>query len=287
MLRYRFVLLVPLLFLPVVSAVGDPVIRTIEIKSSWGGLGTPQKTELVIRNKGKAYTLGRKRIEATSVDALVAAIEQPVISQPTVEGLGLTKAWLQAKLTDIPKRSSWWKLKSGSPKQTALFENSFTDPDFISKVLPSLFNFSRTDDYPSVEITLSRDDGSTVTLSSHSQYSFMLPWNVTMNGSTFSTFNSRLSAALAALMPNTATNKERIAGKDFDVELAEAVMKHLEADWNLLGVEDKAASALTPTSIRTTMWLLVRNGTRERVARRRTCMPRCNAARFRRTFMTL
>jgi hypothetical protein len=243
--RYGLALILPLFCLPVVSALGDTVIRTIDIKSSWGGLGTPQQTELVIRNDGKAYTLGRKRIEAASIDALVAAIKQPVISEPTVEGLGLTKPWLQEQLADIPKKSSWWKLKSGSAKQRALFENSFAEPDFIGKVLPSLFNFSRTDDYPSVEVTLSCDDGSTVIVSSHSQYSFMLPWNVTASGTTFSTFNSRISAAVAALMPNKATNKERITGRDFDIELAEAVMKHLETDWNLLGVEDKAANTLT------------------------------------------
>jgi hypothetical protein len=243
--RFGLALILPLVCLPVVSALGDTVIRTIDIKSSWGGLGTPQQTELVIRNDGKAYTLGRKRIEAASIDALVGAIKQPMISEPTGEGLGLTKPWLQEQLADIPKKSSWWKLKSGSAKQRALFEHPFAEPDFFGKALPSLFNFSRTDDYPSLEITLSCDDGSTVIVSSHSQYSFMLPWNVTANGSTFSTFDSRISAAVAALMPNKATNKERITGRDFDVELAEAVMKHLETDWNFLRVEDKAANTLT------------------------------------------
>jgi hypothetical protein len=245
MTKYRAAIILGLLLFVARSAFcADNAVRQIEIKSHWGGLGTPQQTDLVIQHEAGTYKLGRKRIDAASVEALVATVQQPPIGKPSLEGLGITKAWLQEQLTDVPKKSSWWKLKSGTPKQGALFGNSFTDPDFVSKVLPSLFNFSRTDDYPSVEVTVSRDDGSTLTISSHSQYSFMLPWDISANGNTFSTFNSQISAAVAALMPNKAANKERIAGKDFDVELAEAAMKYLETDWNLLGVEDKAESTL-------------------------------------------
>ncbi len=244
MLRYAPLVLAVALAAPVSVRAANATVRQIEIKSSWGGLGKPQQTALVIKNDGKGYRLGRKRIQAVSVDALVEAIEQPVITKPTLEGLGLTKAWLQERVTGIPKKSSWWKLKSGTAKQSALFENSFTDTEFVSKVLPSLFNFSGSDDYPSVEVTLIRDDGSRVTVSSDSQCSFMLPWNISANGATSSTFNSQISAAVAALMPEKATNKNRLDGRSFDVDLAEAVMKNVETDWNLLGVEDKAATTL-------------------------------------------
>jgi hypothetical protein len=233
-----------LLFVVGLAFSADSAVRQVEIKSHWGGLGTPQQTDLVIQNKAGIYKLGRKRIDAASVDALVEAVQQPLIPKPSLESLGLTKAWLQEQVSGIPMESSWSKLKGGTPRQRELFENSFADPDFVSKVLPSLFSFSRTDDYPSVEVTVSRDDGSNITISSLSQYSFMLPWSVSTNGNTFSTFNSRISAAVAALMPSKSTNRERIVDKDFDAELAEAVMKHLETDWNLLGVEDKAASTL-------------------------------------------
>jgi|ERR1700722_18432235 len=244
MSKYSLVL-IPLTFFAIVSAFGaDPSVHKIEIKSSWGGLGVPQQTQLVIQSAAGGYKLGRKRVGTTSVDALVAAIQQAPIGKPSLEGLGLTELWLHEQLAGIPRKPSWWKLKGGSPRQNALFEKSFTDPNFVDNVLPSLFEFSRTDDYPSVEVTLSREDGSTVTISSHSQYSFMLPWNISANGTTFSTFNPRVSAAIASLMPNKTTNKERIIDSDFNVELAEAVMKHLERDWNLLGVEDKAGSTL-------------------------------------------
>jgi hypothetical protein len=220
MTKYRAaIILSPLLFVVGSAFCADNTVRQIEIKSHWGGLGTPQQTDLVIQNEAGTYKLGRKRIDAASVEALVQAVQQPPLSKPSFEGLGLSKAWLQEHLTDIPKKSSWWRLKSGTPKQSALFGNSFADPDFVGKVLPNLFNFSRTDDYPSVEVTVSRDDGSTVIISSHSQYSFMLPWNISANGNTYSTFDSRVSTSVAALMPNKVTNRERIVDKDFDVEL--------------------------------------------------------------------
>src|ERR1700675_3990604 len=196
MTKYKAaIILSPVLFVVGSAFSADNTVRQVEIKSHWGGLGTPQQTDVVIQNEAGIYKLGRRRIDATSVEALVEAVQQPLIPKPSLEALGLTKAWLQEQVSGIPKESSWWKLKSGTPRQRELFEHSFTDPDFINKVLPSLFNFSRTDDYPSAEITVSRDDGSTITISSHSQYSFMLPWNVSANGNTFSTYNSRISAA--------------------------------------------------------------------------------------------
>jgi len=224
--------------------VASPVVRQIKIQSQWSGLGTPQQTTVVIQYEQGVYKLGRNRVDAASVEALVEAIKQPAIPKPTLEGLDLTTAWLQQQIADIPNKATWWKLKGGTPRQRELFEKSFTDPDFVSTVLPSLFSFSRTDDYPSIEITLTRDDGSIISVSSHSQYSFMLPWDISTAGDTLSTFNSKVSSAIAKLMPKKATNRERILDEEFNVELGEAVMKHIEGEWNLLGVEDKAGSAL-------------------------------------------
>jgi hypothetical protein len=238
-------LLIALVSLSLAALSADsPNIQQIEIKSRWGGLGVAPTTELVIRNEKGRYRLGSKQIDSALVEALSSALNEPQLAKPDIGNLGVTKAWLEEKVTSIPDKSSWWKLKEGTAKQKALFRNSFIDPAFIGTILPSLFNFSRTDDYPDVEVTVSRGDGSTVTASSHSQYLFMLPWRVSSNGNTFSTFNSNVSRAVAALMPRKSTNKERISGDGFDVELAEATMKNIERDWNLLGVEDKAANAL-------------------------------------------
>lgn len=223
---------------------GAPVVRQIRIESQWGGLGTPQHTTLLIQYERGVYKLGHKRVDAASVEALVEAIQQPAIPKPTVDGLGLTKTWLEQHIADVPNKATWWKLKDGTPRQRELFNKSFTNPDFVSEVLPSLFNFSSTDDYPSTEVTVSREDGSVITVSSHSQYSFMLPWNISVNGDKFCTFNSKVSVAVANLMPKKATNRERILDDAFNVELAEAVMKRIESDWNLTGVEEKAESAL-------------------------------------------
>ena len=39
----------------------DSAIRQIQIKSSWGGLGTPQNTEFAVRRDNGEYLLGLRR----------------------------------------------------------------------------------------------------------------------------------------------------------------------------------------------------------------------------------
>jgi hypothetical protein len=243
--RLTGVLNLALLLIACGSAFGaDYVVRQIEIKSYWGGLGTPQKTALVIRNDKGTYRLGRKQVDVSSVKALIAAAREPVIGKPSLQNLGLTREWLEQRVAGIPNESPWRKLKEGTPQQKALFTKSFTDPNFIAKILPTLFVCCHTDDYPSVEVTISYDDGAAIVLSSHSQSDYMLPWKVESNGTANETFNRNISNALVALMPKKATNLDRIVGDRMDVKLAEAVMRSIEEQWNLIGAEAKDNEAL-------------------------------------------
>jgi hypothetical protein len=218
----------------------DRHVQQVEIKSYWGGLGTPQKTELLIRNTNRSYRLGRTRVDATLVEGLATALQQPVITAPSLQSLGLNKDWL----TSAAARMTQDGCGLGTSGQKALFISSYTDPDFIAKILSRLFVCCHTDDYPSVKVTLTYDDGSVVVLTSHSQSSFMLPWKIASNGSSAETFNKNISTALFALMPKRATNRERLSGKGLDFELAEIVMSDIKNDWNLLGAEAKDADAL-------------------------------------------
>jgi hypothetical protein len=226
------------------SAEASRSVRQILVRSHWVGLSRPADTELVIRSDKGGYLLGRRRVDKALVDALVEALQEPEVPRPDLLNLGITKEWLVAHEDPSVESALPFAFEKAASDQKALFHSAFTDPALVAKALPSLFGFVRTDDYPSVEVTVSFDDGSTLSASSHSQYLFMLPWNVARNGGTVVTYNANVSRALAALMPDKAVNRSRISGDGLNTDLAQAVARLIEEDWKMLGVENRAGGTL-------------------------------------------
>jgi hypothetical protein len=250
--RYTLLILAVALAAPVSAYAADAAIRQIEIKSSWGGLGKPQNTELVIRNENGEYRLGSTRIDPASVEVLRASIRQPAQIKPTLESLGLTGEWLGNTATRLEREaehndgsdSTLYKLGHGSADQKGIFQHSYTDPSFMAMVLPEIFRCCHTDDYPNVTVAILYADGSRAILSSHSQSEFMLPWKVEVGDTTVETFNKNISVALAAIMPKKVSNRERISGRGLDLALAWVVMSAIESDWNLSNVKAHGSEAL-------------------------------------------
>jgi hypothetical protein len=250
MTRFRFDLTLPVLILLGASTVlaGDnpKVVKEVAIKSYWGGLGTPQKTELVILNEKGKYYLGHKSVDSNLVEALVSALNEPAIQEPNLANLGITPQWLKENAVSAALKNAA-SFSDAAQNQKELFIKSFSNSDVMNKIVPGMFRFVRTDDYPSAGVVVTFDDGSSLSADSRAWYEFMLPWKLSRNGET--TYNGDISRALAALMPKKATNRERLAGQGFDAALAEMVMRYIEDDWKLLDTENKIGGVLT--SIRT------------------------------------
>ena len=254
MTKFRVATILVLLFIVAGTAfASDTDVRQISIKSGWGGLGTPQHTELLIQNDHGVYRLNGTEVDALAVNSFLTSVREPVIPKPSLANLGLTKPWLENNADAIVRDakakeeedSTYWKIGGGTPKQKSLFKHSYADPAFVAKVLPEAFRCCHTDDHPGVNVTITYVDGSTVVVSSHSQSEFMLPWKLEINGAAEDTFNSTISTALAKLMPDGTTNKERILGDGLALHLAGIVMDEIEKQWKLLGVESKDGEALS------------------------------------------
>lgn len=252
MLRYAVLILVVVVAVSGPAFPADSVVRQVEIKSSWGGLGRPQNTELAIRHDNGEYRIASTRIDPAKVELLLASIRQPPQMKPTLENLGMTAEWLTNSVDKLENNaehndggdSALYKLGHGSADQKGLFRRSYTDPNFMAKVLPEIFRCCHTDDYPGVKVTILYDDGSRTVISSHSQSEFMLPWKVESGSSTVETFNKNISVALAAIMPRKTTNRDRLSGQGLGLALAWVVMDAIEGDWNLSNVKAHASEAL-------------------------------------------
>jgi hypothetical protein len=252
MFRYELLILALIVAVSSPAFPAESAVRQIEIKSSWGGLGRPQNTELAVRHDNGEYRIGNMRIDPANVESLLASIRQPPQMKPTLENLGMSEQWLTNAADKLEKDaehndggdSALYKLEHGSADQKGLFRRSYTDPNFMAKVLPEIFRCCHTDDYPGVKVTILYDDGSRTVISSHSQSEFMLPWKVEGGNATVETFNKNISVALAAIMPKKATNRERVSGQGLDLALAWVVMDAIEGDWNLSNVKVHASEAL-------------------------------------------
>ncbi|MHB8500846.1 MAG: WG repeat-containing protein [Candidatus Acidiferrales bacterium] len=220
----------------------DRKVREIVIHSGWGGLGTPQRLTVTILGTSDGFQRDDKSVKPALVQALVAAAEAAPIVKPDPANLGIDQSWLRSQLALVEDRMPG-KMPNATARQKALFESTFTNPEKISGVLPSLFTYSSFDDYPNVEVKIKFSDDSQLSLTSHSSYEFMLPWTI-RGPNSGDTYNAEISRAISALLPPKGTNKERLVGPGFGFRLAEAVMNSIEKQWKEIGAEDRAGDSL-------------------------------------------
>jgi hypothetical protein len=214
----------------------QPALREITIESGWGGLGDSQSLNLAIESRDGVNYLGKDAVDPKLVDALISSLSSPPLPAPTLGNLGVTAEWLEQNAADFPR--------DGAPNQKALFRQNFADPKTIEQLLPFAFEFAKFDDYPHLTVTVVFANGQRWTSSSDSYYPYMLPWKVNVNGNEQTTYNADISRALAALMPISSLNRDRLNDEELKQWLARAVMTHITEQWDLLGVENRAPGSL-------------------------------------------
>jgi hypothetical protein len=197
-------------------------VESITIRSSWTGLAPTLESVLSIQQKNGTFRVKGKKINPKHIDELFLQIGNKSIQ--TLESLGITQDWLNRNaLKAIPSG-----LKESLPIEKEFFKKSFCDIDLIKKILPRLFNswtdskggfhlnFS-TDDYPEFKMTILRKDASEIVVSSTSQNLFMFD-------------NPSLGRAIAALLPNKFTNRERLMEISWLLKLGKKFTKKLRTN---------------------------------------------------------
>jgi hypothetical protein len=239
--RYRSVGLLPILLLACGWATAQVRVREITIRSGWGGLGAPQDQTISIRAKNGTLVCNGKRVDQSSVDALIAALRASAISDPHPSNLGITPAWLDEQIADQKGRFRL-EVARATASQRALLTATLKDRQKIERIVPALFRYVRTDDYPGATVEVTFEDGAQLKAETHSYYPFMLPWSVGTQGD--KTYNADISRAVANLLGKKSPNKDRLGGSTFAYELIETTKRSIEREWNLLGSEDRAGDAL-------------------------------------------
>jgi hypothetical protein len=231
------------------SASGSDPVR-IEINSSWDGLGEPTKGTLVIIGTQGKYRSEDGKVDAKAVGLLLAALEQPVADQPSLESCGITERWRLANYKGGLEDYTHYKLRELSPDQVNLFRTRFTNASSAQDAFAQLFKNWHTDDYPAMSVTVVTE-GKQIGIRSGSQYPFMLPWagvDRSRGG-----YNCQISQAIAALLPKKFSNRSRLVLNDrFRWELTEQTMRSVQHQWNMLDTEFKVGPQVAPVFARFT-----------------------------------
>jgi hypothetical protein len=232
------------------------VVHQIQITSTlmemggWHRRREPERTDLTVRREGDAYYVDDKVVDAGLITALVKALTAAPNPDPSLDDLGVTPEWLKANASPVAHRLAEGRIVNGGPVHEAMLESAFADPATMGKVVPRLFN----NDYYhcadcsrpvlSVNVSVNFEDFTTVQARSNSRFPYMLPWRLSPNGAEVA-FNADISRAVAALMPEKATNRSLLAGEDFATALGKAALMDVEHQAQVLDVESKTGATLS------------------------------------------
>ena len=219
-------------------------VQEIKITSTWGGLGKPEKSELLIIHKPKGYFAKGNKIEKQLVDNLLDAVNEPEIKEFQATNLGVTQEWLNVNAEPGVKEYADYYYSVAAPNQKELYLSSFKNLQLIEKLLSAVLSGGWTDDYPGFRVEITESDASKTIISSNEQPAFMLPWEIVSAGNTTKTYNVNISRAIVALLPKKFANKERLAGENLRRVLATSVMRYIKNDWERLYSENKAGNTL-------------------------------------------
>ncbi|HEX8734677.1 MAG TPA: hypothetical protein VF721_05090 [Pyrinomonadaceae bacterium] len=203
-------------------------------------MGENSQSKLFIKQKkGVFYADGRK-IDAKLVDNLLEALNDTG-RKINLADYGITQEWLNANA----EKSLPQYLQKSAPNEKDLFLKHFRDIKFIEeKILYEVLFDWWTDDYPSVELKIVKKDNSKIELNSSAQTDFMLPWKLVENEKNYSFANPRLSRAVADLLPQKFTNKERLSGKNLAPQMAREIYNKIEAQLEELETQNKIGAEL-------------------------------------------
>jgi len=236
----------------------DPVVAEIRIRSAWGGLSpdSPLITELVVLRSdsgftttgtssraGKLTAMTPAHASTSGVAALLAAMQAPSRAEFDAGDLGRPGEDVQARIDEEMESESGedFPVDPAIAGRMQAYRESLRQPGDLATALTAGFRAFHTDDYPGVRVEVVLSDGSKIVASSRSQQYLMLPWKRDGQPPTYS---PAISQALWRLLPEGATNRDRLHGPISDFELDELVKAGLFDVLNRFDAEATAGAAL-------------------------------------------
>lgn len=214
----------------------DVISLDIVIASAVPAPTRPRRYKIV--NRGDRFFLGKHEVNEASINDLFSALSSPLSDPLTLADLGLDDNWLVANanaalqfVSAAPATSAFGKQPeelNGSERQQFLM--LFSDNNRMNDILEGCL-LIRTNDHPSVQVTIRLKDAQIIRLSALGSGPFLLPWEI-QSQSQVETPDHRISLAIAALLPKDAPNIEQLSSsgsydlrRQLALELADYIKK--------------------------------------------------------------
>lgn len=178
-------------------------------------------------------------VAAARVAALAAAVDAP----PMTRRQGIDRLTTAARLADSVDAAYATQFSADfppcSPEARALFVDEYTDPRAAAWAAEQYYDSRWTDDYPRATVTITYAGGRSAELVSGSQHALMLPWRGAQP-----TWDPALPDAIAALLPEPSTHRERLAADAWIDALADEAMQSVEDAWEDAELRCRHASVI-------------------------------------------
>jgi hypothetical protein len=194
------------------SCVRSPAVRQIEITSSWtNSRWTTRsiKISLIIVRRSDGYWADDRKIPEAAVRDLVSAVMAHPVIRPDLNNLGMTRKWLDETASEALRNFENERKVQLTKRDQERFLATFGNRQVIRQALETAF-IRHKDDFPAMDVNLVLESSERIRVSSRSQYSYMLPWVVTRNGSYVQTYNADIGRAIARIVPSRFLNSERL-----------------------------------------------------------------------------
>lgn len=242
-----------------------PALRHIVIDDNWGGYSprSPIRSHWDIESVAGGYrisgshserhfqsspgrgvhnapdvdtqTVPSHEVSTKAVDALVAAMREPLQTRVDLRDLGTDPAELQ-KLID----GDVAKLIAAGPtpdvrRKIDAWRTTLRDGGTVADALGhGLKESYHSDDYPGATIVAEFADDSKLTFCSSSQNYLMMPWR---NGDGAETFSAAIPRALVGVLPEVSTNRGRLAVSPHTADVGDLLTTGLANDMLRLSAE--------------------------------------------------
>lgn len=182
-------------------------------------------------------------IDTKLVSNLLVALKSAPMPHATLANLGISPAW-QSHFAKEQVKYIGSIGELSTERQKAYAEKVFSDRTLLNRLLPRILGTHWIDDPAWVQVKIVFNNGNIWTAQTDHQPGFMLPWSCHRSGIAFQTYNANLSRAIAALLPEKAVNRNRLAGVELDKEVRLVMASAIKKQWQDIGAEDLAGESL-------------------------------------------
>ncbi len=227
---------------------GQSTTQTIEVTSTWSGLGA-SSSEIVIRQQGADFWAAARRLDRKTVQSLLTSIENARPQAYGLEGLGITAGWLAENAGRALRRYLPEDQYKRSPqKQKKLFTSTFANYPAVDTMI--VFNGVRLDDEPEITVRIVRSDGAGYKLRSIGNTDFLASWMIEGPWGAYETCDATISRELGRLLPAKFTNRWRLSEDALLYMVADRVMNGILNQWEAAGAQGRLGQAIEPITDR-------------------------------------